>query len=84
MKICPLCAEEVRPEARVCRHCRHTFTPEEETKAAVRRGRLALLNLAIAGLVAWAVIDWLANGGVDEIGGTVAALQAWGNEGANQ
>jgi Uncharacterised protein family UPF0547 len=29
MKTCPRCAEKIRAEALVCRHCGHTFTAEE-------------------------------------------------------
>lgn len=84
MKICPLCAEEVRDEAKVCRHCRHTFTPQEDERAAERRGRLLIVKLAAAGFVAWAVMSWLGDGGIEEIAGTLAGVEAWAEEGAER
>lgn len=51
-KTCPRCAEDVKREAQVCRHCNHAFS---KTKA---RGNRTLLH--IAGVLIFLYLLWWA------------------------
>jgi len=51
-KKCPSCAETVRREAAVCRHCGHTFDRAAEQETA----RIETRNLRYAALIGIAVI----------------------------
>ena len=38
-KVCPDCAETVKADAKICRYCRHEFTPDEPASDRVRAAR---------------------------------------------
>lgn len=57
-KICPKCAESVRAEAKVCRHCGHTFGSQEEyvevptpKKGGMLKKGLGCLGIAVLLLI---------------------------------
>lgn len=58
-KACVRCAEEIKLEAKVCRHCGHEFSPEEMVLGEDQAGKAALGRL-FAGIGTVAVLAWIA------------------------
>ncbi len=51
-KVCPKCAETVRAEAKVCRHCGHTFGAVDESvpSSAPKKGGFLIKGLGCLGI----------------------------------
>lgn len=53
---CPFCAEEILPDARICRFCRSDLTAQPAKKPVddkMSLGRALILNVVCPGLAAW-------------------------------
>lgn len=52
-KICPECAESVRAEAKICRHCGHTFGSQEDSieVSPTKKGGMLKKGLGCLGIV---------------------------------
>lgn len=72
MKRCPLCAADCPPEAVVCQHCRHYFTPTED-RAAMRNWHVRRL-FKIAAVVFFIVFTFDMLGGPEGLGGFMGEL----------
>lgn len=86
-KVCPKCAETVRAEAKLCRHCGHTFGSDEapvaaspSKKAGILKKGLGCLALAIVLVVVVGIQAPKSNPDGPNAGGNVAAPSSGSTE----